>query len=123
MLSHRTIGRMRRVIILLAAVILCSHAAAAQQKLLTLDDIYGPGSGRFYGKGSARLTFLDDPWMDETHYLWPSDDPAAPGWLKVDARSGASQPLFDRDKFIAALLTLPRMTRAEASTAPRRPTN
>src|SRR5436190_23064204 len=100
---------MRRVIILLVGAVVCAHAAAAQQRILTLDDIYGPGAGRFTGRASARLTFLENPWVDEGHYLWPGDDPAAP-WLKVDALSGAREPLFDREKLIAALTTLPRMT-------------
>ena len=113
---------MRRVIILLVAAALHSQAAAAQQKTLTLDDIYGPGGGRFYGRASAQLTFLENPWVDDAHYLWPGDDPVSP-WLKVDAVSGAAEPLFNREKLIAALMALPRMTRAAAGTVARRPTN
>src|SRR6185436_14064345 len=120
--SHRTIARMRRVIILLVAAALFGHAAAAQQKLLTLDDIYGPGGGRFYGRAEARLTFLENPWLDDAHYLWPGDEAAFP-WLKVDALSGASEPVFDRQKFVTALAGVPGLTRPAAAAAPRRPTN
>jgi dipeptidyl-peptidase-4 len=110
------------LLVLTIAAALYGHAAAAQQRSLTMDDIYGPAGGRFYGRIAARLTFLENPWMDEGHYLWPGGDPAAP-WLKVDALSDAREPLFDRDKLIAALMALPRMTRAAAGTVPRRPTN
>ena len=115
---------MRRVIILFVVGVLCSRAAVAQQKALTLDDIYGPGSGaRFNGKATARLTFVEDPWLDDAHYLWPDDDPASAGWLKVEAITGKGELLFDRDKLIAALVTLPGVTRPMASAVTRRPTN
>jgi dipeptidyl-peptidase 4 len=106
---------MRRVIILAVAALLNCRAADAQQRPLTLDDIYGPGSGRLNGRAAARLTFLENPWVDDAHYLWPGDDPASPAWLKVDAVSGAAEPLFDRAKLTAAV--------GAAGTAPRRPTN
>jgi dipeptidyl-peptidase-4 len=115
---------MRRVIILFVFAILCSRAAVAQRTDLTLDDIYGPGSStRFNGKAAARLTFADNPWLDETHYLWPSDDPGSTGWLKVEALSGKSEPLFDREALIAALVRLPGVTRPMADTVTRRPAN
>jgi dipeptidyl-peptidase-4 len=98
------------------------HVALAQQRLLTIDDIYGSGGGRFGGSAAARLTFLDNPWVDDGHYLWPGDDVDVP-WLRVDALSGASQPLFDRQKLVAALAAIPGLPRAAAGTAPRRPTN
>ena len=110
------------LLVLAFAAALHAHAAAAQQKLLTLDDIYGPGGGRFNGRAEARLTFLENPWLDDGHYLWPGDEAASP-WLKVDALSGASEPLFDRQKFVTALAGVPGLTRPAAATAPRRPTN
>src|ERR1043166_8038635 len=94
---------MRRVIIMAAAAGLSCGAAAAQQRLLTLDDIYGPGSGQLNGAATARLTFLENPWLDDSHYLWPDGDPASPAWRVVNALSGAAEPLFDRAKFTAAL--------------------
>ena len=116
---------MRRVIILLVAALLYGSAAAAQQKLLTIDDIYGPRGGRFNGKAAARLTFLDNPWVDDGHYLWPGEDPSSPAWLKVDALSGGSEPLFDREKLMTALMAVPGLTvtRTDAGIATRRPTN
>jgi dipeptidyl-peptidase 4 len=115
---------MRRVVILLIAAVLAADRAAAQQKPLTLDDIYSPGAAaRFSGRPSARLAFAEDPWLDDTHYLWPSDDPSSPEWLKVDALSGRAEPLFDRERLIAALMALPGVTRGMTASAPRRPTN
>src|SRR3954467_12026865 len=104
---------MRRVSFLAIAAARLCRAAAAQEPSLTLEDIYGPGAGRFNGRAAPRLSFLQDPWIDNTHYLWPADESAS--WLKVDALTGAGEPLFDRVLFAAAL----RGTGA----APRRPTN
>jgi dipeptidyl-peptidase-4 len=110
--------------ILCAIVALCSRATFAQQETLTLDDIYGPGaSTRFNGNAAARLTFTENPWLDDAHFLWPNDNQGAAGWLRVDAASGKSEPLFDRDKLIDALARLPGITRQIASGVPRRPTN
>ena len=55
------------LLVLAFAAALHAHAAAAQQKLLTLDDIYGSGGGRFNGRAEARLTFLENPWLDDAH--------------------------------------------------------
>jgi len=98
--------RLSTGVLLLTA--LASSIVVGQQKTLTLDDIYGPGGGeRFNGKAAARLSFLDEPWIDDSHYLWPGDG-AAP-WLKVDAATGSSEPLFTADQLETAL------TRAGAS--------
>jgi dipeptidyl-peptidase-4 len=112
---------MSRVIILLFAVLACGRSTSAQQ-LLTLDDIDGPGAGvRFSGSTAARLTFLEDPWLDNDHYVWPRTDGAA-GWLKVDARSGSTESLLDHGAVVDALLKIPGVAPALADGAPRRPT-
>src|SRR3954467_7809935 len=104
---------MRRVSFLAIAAARLCRAAAAQQPSLTLEDIYGPGAGRFSGRAAPRLTFLQDPWIDSSHYLWPGDLSGPPLWVKGVAPPGAGEPLFDRALFVAAL----RGTGA----APRRP--
>src|SRR4029079_16463522 len=92
--------RLSTGVLLLTA--LASSIVVGQQKALTLDDIYGPGGGeRFNGKAAARLSFLDEPLIDDSHYLWPGDG-AAP-WLKVDAATGSSEPLFTADQLETAL--------------------
>ena len=85
----------------------------AQQKLLTLDDIYAPGM-RVNFSGAPAPAFA---WIDGTHYAWPR--PAGDGsgvfeWLKVDAATGATSPLFDAAKAEAALAALPGVVAADA---------
>jgi dipeptidyl-peptidase-4 len=111
---------MRRVIILGLAA-LCCMKLAAQQNALTLDDIYGPGGSRFNGKSSASLRFIEDPWLDDNDYLWPNDDQAGGGWLRVDALSGRSEPLVDQEKLIAALVNIRGVTLEMAGRVAKRP--
>src|SRR5438132_6132814 len=97
------------VVALLLAI---AGPAAAQQKLLTLDDIYGP---------AARVNFAGHPpqgltWIDASHYAWPRDAADGDGvqWMKVDAASGSTQPVFDAGKMSAALAKLPGVSSGEA---------
>src|SRR6202521_1999183 len=114
---------MRRVALGVLLAAFFAQAAHAQQKSLTLDDIFGQGgSARFSGKSTASLGFIDDPWIDEAHYLWPSDDGSQ--WLRVDALSGKSEPLFDPEKLARALSQVPGVVSDDAKLASRRrPTN
>ena len=92
--------------------------AAAQERELTLDAIFGP---------AGRVDFDGDPprdleWLDDRHYLQPAGRSAAPAGppLKVDAVSGASEPLFDAEALAAALAALPGLDAAEAGRLARR---
>jgi dipeptidyl-peptidase-4 len=124
---------MRRVTILLLVGLLgllSGRFVHAQRKSLSLDDIYGPGGGERFSGHTAEFARLDDPWVDDAHYLWPADEGSSPAdlgktsWLKVDALSGKSEGLFDPAKLAAALAKLPRISPLEASLATqRRPTN
>src|SRR5207247_8538224 len=99
------LNRHLRRCLVVALLLATSGSAAAQQKLLTLDDIYGP---------TARVNFAGHPplgltWIDASHYAWPRDAADGDGvqWMKVDATSGATQPLFDAAKASAARAKLP----------------
>jgi dipeptidyl-peptidase-4 len=78
---------------------------SAQQRPLTLDDIYSP---------TARVNFSGAPapafdWIDGDHYIWPrpaADNRESVEWMKVDAATGSSVPLFDAAKAEAAVSTL-----------------
>src|SRR5688572_27027990 len=86
----------------LVAAVLCFVAAApaaAQSKPLTVEEIYSyEGSRRFNGSHAASMTWVPDgnPWLSDTHHLWPASDGGSQpeGWLRTDATSGASQPLY-----------------------------
>jgi dipeptidyl-peptidase-4 len=117
----------------LAAVALCltAAAAAAQTKPLTIDEIYGyEGWKRFNGSQEATMTWVPggDPWLSDTDHLWPApseaearvDGPAAAGpWLRVDAFSGASGPLYTYAQLERALVAV-GVASADARIASRR---
>jgi len=104
----------RCLTITLAAVAI-TLPVSAQQKRLTLDDVYGTGRRPdFSGGAPFRLT-----WMDDRHYLWPKE--VRPGdrtsgveWLKVEAETGKTEPLFDAGRFEAALAKTPGVEPASA---------
>ena len=92
------------------AVVLVPALTSAQTRPLTLDDIYDPQRRiDFSGGAPSGLT-----WVSETHYIWPRPE-AKSGlveWIKVDAASGNSVPLFSPEKMRAAFDALPGL-RAE----------
>jgi dipeptidyl-peptidase-4 len=102
----------------LAAAVLCLTAAAggAQTKPLTIEEIYGSeGWRRFNGSEAAMMTWVPGggPWLSDTDHLWPApseaegrvEGPATAGpWLRVDALSGASRPLYTYAQLERALV-------------------
>ena len=111
----------------LCAALLCLVAAApsvAQRKPLTVEDIYTyDGWRRFNGSTAAPMTWVPagGPWLSETHYLWPapSDGAREGAWLRVDAASGASRPLYTYLELERALAAV-GMGEADARAASRR---
>ena len=98
-----------------AALCLCvmgvTVTLAAQSKgLLTVDSIYHP---------ERRVAFSGVPqsdlaWLDAASYVVSRQSGSGYEWLKVDAASGRTSPLFDADRMETALASLPGVTRAEA---------
>ena len=87
---------------------------AAQVTPLTVDDIYSyEGWTRFNGSQAATMAWVPDgdPWLNDTEHLWPSDaahsgagaGEARGPWLRVDAASGASAPLYTYEQLERAL--------------------
>ncbi|MEO5739231.1 MAG: S9 family peptidase [Vicinamibacterales bacterium] len=116
----------------LAAALLCLTAAAAgaQTKPLTIEEIYSyEGWKRFNGSQAAMMTWAPDgnPWLSDTEHLWPAtseiDGPAQAAqdgpWLRVDATSGASRPLYSHAQLEQALVSAGAAS-AEARSASRR---
>ena len=97
-----------------AALCLAGSMTAAQVTPLTVDDIYSyEGWTRFNGSQAAMMTWVPagDPWLNDTEHLWPSDaayssagaaEPRGP-WLRMDAVSGASTPLYTYELLERAL--------------------
>ena len=78
-------------------------SAAQTASPLTIDDIYSyEGWKRFNGSRAATMSWAPggDPWLSDTHHLWPFDtaegrpDDSAGPWLRVEAATGASRPLY-----------------------------
>jgi dipeptidyl-peptidase-4 len=90
----------------------------AQRKPLTLDDIYGPTTRVNFG-GAPAPAFA---WIDSGHYAWPrviAGDRRSVEWLRVDAATGATEPLFDATKAEAAIAALPGVVAADAKSLAR----
>jgi dipeptidyl-peptidase-4 len=104
----------------LVAAVLCVIAgtAAAQRAPLTVEEIYSyDGWRRFNGSPAATLTWAPggDPWLSDTHFLWPFDSattaslaqgrPVEGPYLRVDAATGASSPLYAYAQVERALIS------------------
>ncbi len=82
--------------------------ASAQQRELTVADIFDP---------ARRVDFDGNPprgleWLDDRHYLQPAGHGGPP--LKVEAGSGASEPLFDVAALETAIAGVPGISAAQA---------
>ncbi len=99
--------------LLLALAVLVAVPASAQQKALTLDVLFDP---------AKRVTFEGRPptglsWASDTHYVWGRlgvDRGGPADWLRVDAMSGRTEPLYDAAAFQAALAAVPGIASEEA---------
>ena len=95
------------------AVFVCVPAAEAQQKTLSIDAIYDPDSRvEFSGTPPTDLA-----WIDETTYVQARRLESERGreWVKVEAATGRTSPLFDAARMEQALAALPGVTREETS--------
>jgi len=102
---------LRRALTLILTSILAAAPLLAQQKLLTIDDLFDPEKPVDFNGKPPRIS-----WIDGSHYAWARETSDGKGvdWQKVDAVSGASQPLFDPARMEAALAKLPGITANEA---------
>lgn len=84
---------MRVHVAAIAALLAGAPAVWAQApRAMTLADLYDPASRiDFSGGAPTGLT-----WISDTHYVWPKPDSGGIDWVKVDAVSGTSTPLFER---------------------------
>ena len=82
--------------------------ASAQQRELTVADIFDP---------ARRVDFDGNPprgleWLDDRHYLQPAGHGGPP--LKVEAESGAGEPLFDAAALETAIAGVPGIDAMQA---------
>src|SRR5215210_4313866 len=93
---------MRSAAVVVCLAVLALRPAPAQQPIaarapaaLSIDDLYSyEGFVKFNGKAVAAMNWVPEggPWLDDAHYLWP--DSGDNGWLRVDALTGKSDPLY-----------------------------
>ena len=114
----------------LIAAVLCliSGSAGAQRKDLTVEEIYSyDGWRRFNGSPAASMTWAPggDPWLGDTHFLWPALSEGGARvegpWLRVDAKTGASSPLYtyaQLDRALAAAGGAPAATASASRQSP-----
>jgi dipeptidyl-peptidase-4 len=110
---------MRHVARLVTAFAVTTAIASAQAppRSLTIDAIYDP---------DRRVDFSGSPptnlrWLDDQTYLHSRRPQAGSGveWLRVDAASGQTSPLFDAARMETALASLPGLSREKAAAAAR----
>ena len=83
--------------------------------MLTIDAIYDPDQRTdFSGAPPTNLR-----WIDDDTYLQTRRATGGVEWLRVDAGSGRSSPLFDPDRMETALAAIPGVTRDEAAARAR----
>ncbi|HEV7500974.1 MAG TPA: S9 family peptidase [Vicinamibacteria bacterium] len=89
-----------RGLALLAFLLWSAAPLRAQTKDLTIEDIFDPKTRVDFGQPVHGLA-----WLDDTHYEWPRLDPQTrlTDHLRVDALTGADEPLFDAGALQAAL--------------------
>jgi dipeptidyl-peptidase-4 len=97
--------------LVVAAVSMVSVGVLGQSaRSLTLETIYDPASRvSFSGVPMPEVT-----WADDNTYILRQRTPRGAEWVRVDAASGRSTPLFDADRMEAAIAALPDTGRAEA---------
>jgi dipeptidyl-peptidase-4 len=101
---------MKRTALCLGVLGMTATLAAQSKGLLTVDGIYHPERrAAFSGAPQSDLT-----WLDAATYVAFQESGSRYEWLKVDAVSGRTSPLFDADKMETTLASLPGVTRAEA---------
>jgi dipeptidyl-peptidase-4 len=84
--------------------------AAQSAGLLSVDAIYHPERRvAFSGSPQSEIT-----WLDPATYLVFQPSGGGNGWLRVDAVSGRTSPLFDTGRMETALASMPGVTRTEA---------
>jgi dipeptidyl-peptidase-4 len=93
---------------------LMAAGAVAQTRPLSVEEIYSyEGWTRFNGSQAAMMTWVPsgDPWLSDTAHLWPFDAQGKPAadastgpWLRVEATSGTSRPLYTYAQLERALV-------------------
>ena len=89
--------------------------AQAPARALSVPLIYDPAVREdFSGTPPTSLT-----WIDDDSYLWTRPSDRGHEWVKVEAVSGRTTPLFDAARMEAALAALPGIERDEAGALAR----
>ena len=95
---------------MLAAALAVTLHAQAPRRALTVETIFDPVT-RVNFSGSPATTI---EWLDADTYLTTRRTAVGVEWLKVDAVSGRSTPLFDGARMATAIAALPGLTPADA---------
>ena len=94
----------------LVAVVLVTSAAAQSSRSLTLEAIYDPGQRvDWSGDAASEIT-----WLDDNTYLTTRAVRRGREWIKVEAQSGRATDLFDADRMVKALRSLPGVSSDQA---------
>jgi dipeptidyl-peptidase-4 len=108
---------MRSIVRLTTSFALTAAIASAQTppRTLTIDAIYDP-ERRVDFSGAPPTTLR---WIDDDSYLQTRRTGSGTEWLRVDAASGRTTPLFDATRMENALASLTGLSREKAAAAAR----
>ena len=102
-------------VIAIACALAAGVSAQAQRRMLSIDAIYDPDQRvDFSGAPATNLR-----WIDADTYLERRRTANGAEWLKVDAASGRTTPLFDSAHMTSALASVPGVSREEAAAVAR----
>src|SRR6187397_2106749 len=102
--------KLHRWLVAAAVLVAGSQVVGQSARTLTLEAIYDPASRvNFSG-----VPLPDVEWLDDNRYIVAQRTARGAEWVKVDAASGKSTPLFDTDRLGSAIAALPNAGRAEA---------
>lgn len=82
--------------------------------MLTIEDLYDPQT-RIDFSGGAPIGLT---WISDTHYIWAKPAGGSVDWVKVDAATGRSEPLFDAARMREAFAALPGLSAEDVAQLP-----
>ena len=82
------------------------------KKLLTLDDLYGPGAVNFSGRPKTTVTWVDGSrWIEKR----ADEKTKATSWVLVDATTGKVAETIDTSRVTAAIAAIPGVKAEDAA--------
>ncbi len=106
--------------------LLITSGISGQKKPLSVEELYSyEGWTRFNGSQWASMAWVPDdgPWLSDTYHLWPGGESSGSSWSRIEAATGATQPLFTYAELESALARAGVPSSDARTASRRRPSN